>query len=208
MTDRYDTSGSLEGQYEPGSSDSVLRNKLGITDPDEIADRELMLLRSLQAQLLETIGASQRITVTNLLQWHRDWLGSVYEWAGRYRTVNMQIDDFPFAAANRVPDLMRAYDQTYLAKYTPCGAADGAQLAEALAICHVEFVVFHPFREGNGRLARVPATVMALQAGMPLLDFTQLVTRKQAYIKAIHAGHAGNYAPMQQMFMWVLAASA
>jgi hypothetical protein len=38
MPDRYDTSGNLEGQFQPGSDKKVLLNKLGITDPDEIDD--------------------------------------------------------------------------------------------------------------------------------------------------------------------------
>ncbi|HET60277.1 MAG TPA: Fic family protein [Chloroflexi bacterium] len=46
-----------------------------------------------------------------------------------------------------------------------------ASICEALAICHVEFMLIHPFLEGNGRLARILATVMALQACQPLLNF-------------------------------------
>jgi len=33
---RYDVSGLAEAQYEPGSNDRVLRNLLGIVDPDEM----------------------------------------------------------------------------------------------------------------------------------------------------------------------------
>ena len=46
----------------------------------------------------------------------------------------------------------------------------------------------HPFREGNGRLARLLALLMALQAGLPPLDFSPLTGRgKRAYIAGIHA---------------------
>jgi hypothetical protein len=33
---RYDVSGLVEAQFEPGSNNAVLKNKLGITDPDEM----------------------------------------------------------------------------------------------------------------------------------------------------------------------------
>ena len=36
MTDRYDTAGNPEGQYQPGSDDSVLLNKLSIVDSAEM----------------------------------------------------------------------------------------------------------------------------------------------------------------------------
>ena len=39
-SDRYDTSSLPEAQFEPGSNDQVLRNKLGITSPDEMDSRE------------------------------------------------------------------------------------------------------------------------------------------------------------------------
>jgi len=78
------------------------------------------------------------------------------------------------------------------------------ELIKAIAECHVEFIVIHPFREGNGRLGRVLSTVMALQADMPVLDFSILEKNNDRYFKAIHAGHAGDYEPMKLLFSDVL----
>ena len=36
MADRYDTGRSVEGQFQPGSDDTVLLNQLGITRSEEI----------------------------------------------------------------------------------------------------------------------------------------------------------------------------
>jgi len=77
-------------------------------------------------------------------------------------------------------------------------------LVEALGVCHIEFIIIHPFREGNGRLARLLATIMALQADKPPLDFEIINSDKERYIKAIHAGHAENYEPMRQIFDEIL----
>ncbi len=89
MTDRYDTSANPEGQFQPGSDEQVLLNKLGITDPTEMDDIELVLLEELQSKLLEEVRADQSITVADLCEWHRHWLSSVYDWAGEFRSVNM-----------------------------------------------------------------------------------------------------------------------
>lgn len=204
MTDRYDISGNPEGLYQPGSNDTVLLNKLGISDPDEMEGIEFDLLADLQAELADELQMDQQITSQDLCNWHKRWLGSVYAWAGRYRSVTMSKDGFPFAAANFIPKLMAAFDADYLTKYTPCESFDDAKLIEALAVCHVEFIIIHPFREGNGRLGRLLATVMALQANKPPLNFEHLVTNKKDYIAAIHAGHAGDYRPMQLIFSEVL----
>jgi cell filamentation protein len=69
----------------------------------------------------------------------------------------------------------------------------------------VELVLIHPFREGNGRLARILSTLMALQAGLPLLDFS-LITgeRKETYFAAVQAGLDKNYKPMEQLFTEII----
>lgn len=76
-----------------------------------------------------------------------------------------------------------------------------------MAICHVEFIITHPFREGNGRLCRLLNTVMALQADMPVLDFGYIEENKPEYIAAIHAGHDQNYEPMKFIFSELLSRS-
>ena len=207
MNNRYDTSLNPEGQFQPGSEDQVLLNRLGITDPAEMDDVELILLEELQAGLLGEIEIDQSIKVSDLCNWHKQWLGTVYAWAGQYRTVNMQKNDFMFAAAKFLPKLMDQLEKDCLSIHTPCEGFGIAQLLDALAICHVELIIIHPFRDGNGRLARVLATIMALQAGLPLLDFTYLTEHENEYIAAIHAGHSGDYEPMSQVFSAVLRAS-
>lgn len=204
MSDRYDLSKLADGQFEPGSDNKVLKNRLGITDPLQMETLEFDLLGVLENELLNEILTDQVITVKDLCEWHRRWLSSVYEWAGAYRTVNMTKGDFLFAAAHLIPTLMQKYEDSFLNHFTACEGMDNTPLGEALAVCHLELIIIHPFREGNGRLARLLATIMALQAGVPLLDFGEMVRRKDRYIEAVHLGHAGDYRPMQRIFFSVL----
>ena len=74
-------------------------------------------------------------------------------------------------------------------------------MALALAEVHAELILIHPFREGNGRLARLLAVLMALQAGMPPLDFSPMQGRgKRVYIGAIHAAMGHDYLPLTAVF--------
>ena len=134
--DRYDVSGLLEAQCEPGASGLVLKNLLGITSKEVMDEAEA-----------------------------------------------------------------RALEQDVLRRCTPCTFADRAEVIRALAETHVELVLIHPFLDGNGRLARVLSTLMALQAGLPLLDFSLMAgTGKTAYIAAIQAGLDKRYMPMESLF--------
>ena len=119
--DRYDTTGSVEDQYEPGSRNRVLRNLQGIRSKREMDRREAVL------------------------------------------------------------------------QY------------EALAVTHAELVLIHPFREGNGRLARMVSVLMAFQAGLPALDFSGLKGKKrQEYFAAVRSGLRKDYGPMCRVFQAIV----
>lgn len=101
-----------------------------------------------------SIGKRGRRSPTEVRDWHRLWLGDVYAWAGHYRRVNISKDGFPFAAATQVPTLMNQFDREVLGRWTPCSFSDQREVVCALAETHVELVLIHPFREGNGRLGQ------------------------------------------------------
>lgn len=57
---------------------------------------------------------------------------------------------------------------------------DKSTVIKALSEVHVEFELIHPFREGNGRVGRVLITLMALEAGLPLLNYDFFVAQAKA----------------------------
>ena len=114
MTNRYDTSANPEGLYQAGSNNLVLLNKLGIVNPAEMDRVELELLDQLTESLVDELAADKRLSVSDLCDWHRRWLGNVYSWAGEFRSVNMGKGEFQFAAAHLIPALMRNFEIKYL----------------------------------------------------------------------------------------------
>jgi len=202
---RYSTAHLPEDQYEPGSNDLVLKNKLGIKSPAEMDDAEALALKASTDKLVRTIEIHHRFTAADICGFHKLWLGEIYSWAGKYRQVNLSKGNFPFAAAIHIPALMNQFERKVLARNTPCNFQDREEIIHALAETHIELVLIHPFREGNGRIARILSTLMALQAGLPLLNFGLItVKRKEEYFKAIQAGLDRNYAPMKKLFAMII----
>lgn len=198
---RYDTSGLVEAQFEPGSRGRVLRNKLGIARKREMDAAEMQALKPAQDNLYHTYDAGHRFTASDIQEMHRRWLGGIYEWAGEYRQVNVSKGGFFFAAAGHIPALMAEFEKGPLSRHTPCAFDDIPMVIEALAEVHVELLLIHPFREGNGRVARILATIMATQAGLPLLDFSSLKGKKKdEYFAAVRAGLDRDYRPMSGIF--------
>ena len=198
---RYDTSSLPEAQFEPGSRGRVLRNKLGIKSKREMDEAETIALKDAVDKLIGIYDKDHRFTAADIRSMHKIWLGDIYEWAGEYRQVNVSKGDFHFAAAKQVSLLMGSFEKDFLRKHTPCNFKSMERVIQALAEVHVELVLIHPFREGNGRAARMLSTLMAFQAGFPMLNFKDISGRnRKKYFDAINNGLHRNYKLMENIF--------
>lgn len=147
-------------------------------------------------------GRDHRFTASDLCDLHRQWLVNVYGWAGEYREVTVSKGGFLFAAAGLVPRLMDELERNVLARNTPLRAGLGRDVALALAETHTELLLIHPFRDGNGRVARLLAVLMALQAGVQRPEFDLVLERRRAeYFAAVRAGLDRDYEPMRRIIV-------
>lgn len=195
---------SAEERYQPGSGDLVLANKLGITDDEEMETLESGLLLMLYERLFIEGQPPSVLAFEHVSGWHRQWLGNVYDWAGKLRHANLAKDGFQFAAADRIPLLLDSFDKQFLSRSAELKFLVRPELVRYLAECHVEFILIHPFREGNGRLSRLLCDVLSVVAGKGLLDYSLWDEHKAFYFRSIQAGISGNYSPMMQLMSDIL----
>lgn len=195
--------------FEPGSNQEVLKNFLAIKSREIMEEIEYRELQRTELELIDFFDSKHYFTADDICNIHELWLGDIYPFAGKYRTVSLSKDGFPFASPSFIAKAMNVFDQKYLKKFTPCNFENEDELALVLAIVHVELILIHPFREGNGRTARLLANLMAIQSNKPLLSFTSIsqISHPDGFRKYIHAIHAGvneEYKPIQQIFKSLL----
>lgn len=204
-TGKYSKIGLIEAQFEPGSNGRVLKNKLGIKSKramDKIEREEQ--LKAIE-KLAGIYDVNHCFTAADICNIHKIWFGNIYGWAGKYRQANVSKENFIFAAAAQIPKLMSEFEKKELHEFTPCNFKSIEQVVNALAVVHTELVLVHPFREGNGRVARMLSILMGLQSGLPPIDFSGIVGRKKKeYISAVHAGMAHNYGLMEEVFGYLI----
>jgi len=196
--------------YEPdeaelGSDGRVLRNRLKITDPEAIEAVEEMLLEKAYEELL-TSGAEERpITCDDIRGWHRRFLGEIYDWAGDYRTVEISLPrgDFGFCLSRHINGSMGEYERRLLARLTPLLRDQPETHYRTLAELHAEFIVIHPFRDGNGRVGRFMVDWLLCAVGAPVLDWSLMGDRETlAYRNAIaKAAVSRDYEPLAAFFL-------
>lgn len=124
------------------------------------------------------------------------------------RSFNLSKQGFSFASAHLLTDLLAIFESEQLARLTPFNPESVDELISGLAQVHVEFVLMHPFREGNGRIARLVCDVMARQAGIGPLNNTAWYQQRDLCFAAIHAGAVLNFTPMVEQFRQVLPGAA
>ncbi|MCX5655222.1 MAG: Fic family protein [Planctomycetota bacterium] len=201
---RYIMPSGPQAEYEPGSHRRVLRNRLGIRRAGEMAEAEYAALLEIRLKYMNRVAADTRFTAALVCQMHRDWLGGIYEWAGCYRSVEIQKGDFRWPPAYLVAQNMQRLEEGALRRSTPCRSGSISHVAQQVAEVHAELLLIHPFREGNGRLARWLADVMVLQAGLriPRYGFRGRGSqaRRQRYLEAVRRGYLGEYELLAAFF--------
>jgi len=198
---RYNASGS-EGEYQQGSGNLVLKNLIGINCPEDMKAAETELLEALYLQVFADFPAN--ISFQVICRWHYNWLGNIYSWAGQVRAVNMAKPDIDFAAPPHIPRLIEILERDYLSRFCELPDMTDSELITYLAKTHIEFILIHPFREGNGRIARLLMDVMAAEAGAQPLDYSLWDRHKAFYFKSIQAGRDGDYQHIERLIRDVL----
>jgi cell filamentation protein len=171
---------------------------------------EFKALVKAQEQYIQKIGPATRFTVALIRDMHRTWLGRIYAWAGECRTVELQKGRFKWPPAYLVKQNMNAFEAGLLRKNTPCRPGTAQEVARCIAEVHAELLLIHPFREGNGRLARWLADLMALQAGLPAPEYRfegkEQEKNRQFYLAAVTRGYARDYDALTDFFATAIAA--
>ena len=124
---KYKASG-VESEFEPEARGKILKNLLGVKSQSELDRIENIALKQAEDALFrKLVRKDKRFTAKDICHMHKAWLGKIYAWAGQYRRVNLTKDDFSFATAAHIPDLMQEFESTVLRKWTPSDKKNIAQ---------------------------------------------------------------------------------
>lgn len=177
-----------------------LPNKLNLKDTHQIGLAEFEGF--LKAELVFTAKLTERtrFTIEYIQRIHQMALGELYDFAGKWRTVNLSKGGFVFAAAQFLPETLAQFEKDFLQvldnKYDSV-----EQLVIPIAKAHAEFLFIHPFREGNGRTARLLANLMFRRYGVEPPDWGKINDgRFEEYVRAVQQVANLNYDPMVSLF--------
>lgn len=194
-------------RYSTGGDESDLfKNKLGITDIKELQYTEAVLLRDAYDCFLVLLNQGKlKFSLSLLFKIHDYFLGTIYSWAGKIRTVNISKEDTFFIPAQNIENALKQFESDFK-KNKPTHKDSKKEISKKLAFIHCELNVIHPFREGNGRTLRLFLDLLTIQAGYKAVDFKKISNKE--YIDACQKGMLKNYEPMEKIYIKLLLKTA
>lgn len=151
----------------------MLENKLGLTSSAEPARMEEQLSKKkavllFEKGILDSLPAGKFSTLQAI---HRYLFEDIYDFAGEIRKVNMVKGNFRFAPLMYLDAALENIDKM--------PQSDFDEIIEK----YVEMNIAHPFREGNGRSARIWLDHMLKQEIGKVIDWSKV--DKEDYLLAM-----------------------
>ncbi|MEK9160129.1 MAG: Fic family protein [Patescibacteria group bacterium] len=185
-----------------GDQADILKNKLGIKDPKELEDLETLLLTDAYEHFLQLLSENKlKLNLDLFFELHDYFLGPLYTWAGKIRTVNISKGDAFFAPAQNIESALKQFESEF-EKDKLIEKDSKEEIARKLASIHCELNVIHPFREGNGRTLRLFLDLLTMNVGYEAVDFKKIPDKE--FIDACKHGMLQNYEPMETIYLRLL----
>ena len=123
----------------------MLKNKLGIDNPAELAREEERISKKKAVELFEKsiLDKLEPGKFKTLQSIHKYLFEDIYDFAGKIRTVNIAKGNFRFAPLMYIDAALENIDKMPQSNFN--------EIIEK----YVEMNIAHPFREGNGRSTRI-----------------------------------------------------
>lgn len=168
-----------------GGDDMVLQNKLGLTNSVELAREEERISKKKALDLFDTTVLEEFPvgSFAQLAAIHRYLFEDIYDFAGKVRSVNMAKGNFRFASVMYLQAALESIENMPQSTF------------EEIVEKYVEMNVAHPFREGNGRSARIWLDLMLKQELHFVVDWSlvdkddYLLAMERSPIKDIEIKH-------------------
>ena len=151
----------------------VLKNKLDISDSLELAKIEEKLSKKKAIQLFESgyLDSLDAGTFASLAKIHQFLFDEIYDFAGQVRDVNIAKGNFRFAPVIYLQAALENIDKMPQKSF------------DEIIAKYVEMNVAHPFREGNGRSARIWLDLMLKKELNLVVDWSKV--NKEDYLLAM-----------------------
>ena len=191
---------------KPKSTTSFKETAFGILPRSKIVKFEAEGIKKTQELIIRLSHQKVKITPEIILDIHKEGFGFIFpDWAGRFRIIDVNVGEYEPPHYGRVAELIRnlCNDLEERLKYLATPKEDELFLAEVVSLLawfQHRFVWIHPFKDYNGRVARLLTNFLLLNLGFPILSIKAETGKdRDRYIEAMRAADQNDLSKLENL---------
>lgn len=191
---------------KPKGATSYKETAFGILPRSEIIPLEAEGTKRALQYVIKLSEKKAKITSKLIQDIHKKGFGFIFpDWAGKFRTVDVTVGEYEPPHFSKIHELIKNLcdDLEERLKHIPLPENEEQFLAEIISLLawfQHRFVWIHPFRDYNGRVARLLTNLLVLNLGLPVLEIkAETGADRQRYIKAMKAADKNDYSKLEKL---------
>lgn len=191
---------------KPKSATSYEETAFGILPRSKIIPLELEGVKKAFINIVKLSKKKSKLTSELILNIHKVGFNFIFpEWAGKFRTVDVTVGEYEPPHYSKLAVLIKnlCNDLEERLKYIPSPEDEEQFLAEAISLLawfQHRFVWIHPFKDYNGRIARLLTNLLVLNLGLPIMEIKAETGRdRNNYVEAMKAADQYDYSKLERL---------
>ncbi len=191
---------------KPKSATSFKETAFGILPRSEIVKLEAEGIKKAQQYIIKLSSRKTKITPQVILDIHKQGFGFIFpDWAGKFRIIDVTVGEYEPPHYSKIIEFIRNLcdDLEERLKYLSTPKEDELFLAEVISLLawfQHRFVWIHPFKDYNGRVARLLTNLLLLNLGFPILSIKAETGRdRDKYIEAMKTADQNDLSKLENL---------
>lgn len=160
---------------KPKSATKYLDTAFGIMPRSKVIPFEREGVKKAQQFIIKLSEKQTNITSQLIREVHNVGFGFIFpDWAGKFRTIDVTVGNYEPPHHSRIPELVKNLcdDLSERLSHLPSPEQEEQFLAAVISLLawfQHRFVWIHPFKDYNGRVARLLTNLILFNLGFPIL---------------------------------------
>lgn len=191
---------------KPKSATSYKETAFGILPRLKLIPLESEGVKRALQYIINLNEEKRKITPELIKKVHWEGFGFIFpDWAGKFRVIDVTVGDYEPPHFSKIPELVKIIcdDLEERLKYIPShkeGRQFLAKTIELLVWFQHKIVSIHPFKDYNGRIARLLTILLSLNLGLPVLEIkADSIRDRNQYINAMKAADQNDYSKLEKL---------
>ena len=196
---------------KPKGTTSYKETAFGILPRSRVVRLENKGVAEALKYILRLNSKKAQITPKAICDIHKTGFGFIFpDWAGEFRTIDVTVGDFEPPHYSKIAELVKNLcdDLDERLKHVPLSSDEENFLSEVISLLswfQHQFVWIHPFKDYNGRVARLTTVLLALNLGLPALELEAETGKdRENYINAMKTADNHDLSKLEKLIATAL----